>query len=99
MLVVFVASPRSPSPSAPLPPSHPAVLPPLLSSSLPLRPSPPRCSPLSGAGREVQRTMLELLNQLDGFSSEDRIKVVAATNRIDILDPALLRFPSPATAL
>ncbi|KAG5650128.1 26S proteasome regulatory subunit 6A-B [Sphagnurus paluster] len=41
--------------------------------------------------REVQRTMLELLNQLDGFSSDERIKVIAATNRIDILDPALLR--------
>lgn len=41
--------------------------------------------------REVQRTMLELLNQLDGFSSDQRIKVIAATNRIDILDPALLR--------
>jgi len=41
--------------------------------------------------REVQRTMLELLNQLDGFSSDDRIKVLAATNRIDVLDPALLR--------
>lgn len=41
--------------------------------------------------REVQRTMLELLNQLDGFSSDERIKVIAATNRPDILDPALLR--------
>jgi len=41
--------------------------------------------------REVQRTMLELLNQLDGFSSDLDIKVVAATNRVDILDPALLR--------
>jgi len=47
-------------------------------------------SELSG-DREVQRTMLELLNQLDGFSSTESIKVIAATNRVDILDPALLR--------
>jgi len=47
-------------------------------------------SELSG-DREVQRTMLELLNQLDGFSSTMEIKVIAATNRVDILDPALLR--------
>ena len=43
------------------------------------------------ADSEVQRTMLELLNQLDGFEATQNIKVVMATNRIDILDPALLR--------
>ncbi|XP_059153322.1 26S proteasome regulatory subunit 6A-B [Physella acuta] len=54
--------------------------------------------------REVQRTMLELLNQMDGFQPNSMIKVIAATNRVDILDPALLRsgrldrkieFPQP----
>ena len=45
----------------------------------------------SGGDSEVQRTMLELLNQLDGFEAHQNIKVVMATNRIDILDSALLR--------
>lgn len=40
---------------------------------------------------EVQRTMLELLNQLDGFEATKNIKIIMATNRIDILDSALLR--------
>lgn len=44
-----------------------------------------------GGDSEVQRTMLELLNQLDGFESVSNIKIIMATNRIDILDPALLR--------
>ncbi|KAL5497526.1 hypothetical protein EMCRGX_G014007 [Ephydatia muelleri] len=45
----------------------------------------------SGGDSEVQRTMLELLNQLDGFEATQNIKVIMATNRIDILDSALLR--------
>jgi 26S proteasome regulatory subunit T6 len=57
-----------------------------------------------GGDSEVQRTMLELLNQLDGFEATQNIKVIMATNRIDILDEALLRpgridrkveFPNP----
>ncbi|KCZ78356.1 hypothetical protein H311_00614 [Anncaliia algerae PRA109] len=44
-----------------------------------------------GGDSEVQRTMLELLNQLDGFENRNDIKIIMATNRIDILDPALLR--------
>jgi 26S proteasome regulatory subunit T6 len=60
-----------------------------------------------GGDSEVQRTMLELLNQLDGFESTKNIKVLMATNRMDILDAALLRpgridrkieFPNPNEA-
>jgi AAA+ superfamily predicted ATPase len=39
----------------------------------------------------VQRTMLEIVNQLDGFDARGNIKVLMATNRPDTLDPALLR--------
>ncbi len=41
--------------------------------------------------REVQRTLMQLLSELDGFNPRGDVKVVAATNRIDILDPAMLR--------
>ena len=45
----------------------------------------------SGGHREVQRTMLELLNQLDGFDTNNEVKVILATNKIESLDPALIR--------
>ncbi|EDV30262.1 uncharacterized protein Dana_GF23193 [Drosophila ananassae] len=45
----------------------------------------------TGADREVQRILLELLNQMDGFDETTNIKVIMATNRADTLDPALLR--------
>lgn len=45
----------------------------------------------SGGEREIQRTMLELLNQLDGFDSRGDVKVIMATNKIETLDPALIR--------
>ncbi|MDA0524202.1 proteasome-activating nucleotidase [Methanococcoides alaskense] len=40
---------------------------------------------------EVNRTMLQLLAEMDGFDSSGNVKIIAATNRIDLLDPALLR--------
>jgi 26S proteasome regulatory subunit T4 len=50
-----------------------------------------RFSEGTSADREVQRTLMELLNCLDGFESLGQVKVVMATNRPDVLDPALLR--------
>jgi len=61
----------------------------------------------SGGEKEIQRTMLELLNQLDGFDDLGEVKVILATNKIESLDPALLRpgridrkieFPQPDVA-
>ncbi|MCP4762315.1 MAG: proteasome-activating nucleotidase [archaeon] len=41
--------------------------------------------------REVQRTLMQLLSELDGFTNRGDVRIIAATNRADILDPALLR--------
>ncbi|RZR93175.1 hypothetical protein BHM03_00021613 [Ensete ventricosum] len=51
----------------------------------------PRFDDGVGGDNEVQRTMLEIVNQLDGFDARGNIKVLMATNRPDTLDPALLR--------
>jgi 26S proteasome regulatory subunit T3 len=45
----------------------------------------------TGADREVQRVLMELLNQMDGFDQATNVKVIMATNRADQLDPAILR--------
>jgi len=45
----------------------------------------------SGADREIQRILIEILTQMDGFDVNGNVKVIMATNRIDTLDPALLR--------
>merc|ERR1719361_1939632 len=50
-----------------------------------------RFSEGTSADREIQRTLMELLNQMDGFENQGMVKMVMATNRPDILDPALLR--------
>jgi 26S proteasome regulatory subunit T4 len=50
-----------------------------------------RFSEGTSADREIQRTLMELLSQLDGFESLGAVKIVMATNRPDILDPALMR--------
>ncbi|MDP2666066.1 MAG: proteasome-activating nucleotidase [Candidatus Diapherotrites archaeon] len=45
----------------------------------------------SGGDREVQRTLIQLLAEIDGFRNKKNVKIIAATNRIDVIDPALLR--------
>lgn len=45
----------------------------------------------TGGDREVQRTFMQLLAELDGFNERGNVKIIGATNRVDILDPALLR--------
>jgi 26S proteasome regulatory subunit T4 len=50
-----------------------------------------RFSEGTSADREIQRTLMELLNQMDGFDTLHRVKIIMATNRPDVLDPALLR--------
>ncbi|WFD08328.1 26S proteasome subunit rpt4 [Malassezia vespertilionis] len=50
-----------------------------------------RFSEGTSADREIQRTLMELLNQMDGFDQLGKTKVIMATNRPDTLDPALLR--------
>lgn len=45
----------------------------------------------SSGEREIQRTLLELLNQMDGFDTRNDVKVIMATNKIENLDPALIR--------
>uniref|UniRef100_A0A4W5NXW3 26S proteasome regulatory subunit 10B n=1 Tax=Hucho hucho TaxID=62062 RepID=A0A4W5NXW3_9TELE len=50
-----------------------------------------RFSEGTSADREIQRTLMELLNQMDGFDTLHRVKMIMATNRPDTLDPALLR--------
>ena len=56
---------------------------------------------------EVQRTMMQLLSEMDGFDERGEVRIIAATNRFDMLDPAILRpgrfdrlieVPKPNTA-
>ncbi|MBP2143323.1 proteasome regulatory subunit [Methanococcus voltae] len=50
-----------------------------------------RTESLTGGDREVQRTLMQLLAEMDGFDSRGDVKIIAATNRPDILDSAILR--------
>ena len=50
-----------------------------------------RTDDAQSSDREIHRTLMEMLNQIDGFDELGRVKVIMATNRPDVLDPALLR--------
>ncbi|KUH32242.1 MULTISPECIES: proteasome-activating nucleotidase [Thermococcus] len=50
-----------------------------------------RMDETTGGEREVNRTLMQLLAEMDGFDPRGNVKIIAATNRPDILDPALLR--------
>ncbi len=50
-----------------------------------------RTSSDTSGDREVQRTLMQLLSEMDGFDPRGDVKIIGATNRIDILDPAILR--------
>ncbi|MGM0770552.1 MAG: proteasome-activating nucleotidase [Halobacteriota archaeon] len=50
-----------------------------------------RLNDTNGADREVQRTLMQLLAEMDGFDNRGDIRIIAATNRPDVLDPAIIR--------
>ncbi len=50
-----------------------------------------RTDSLTSGDREVQRTLMQLLAEMDGFDARGDVRIIAATNRPDILDPAILR--------
>ncbi|MFP4655653.1 MAG: proteasome-activating nucleotidase [Methanohalobium sp.] len=50
-----------------------------------------RLNDTNGADREVQRTLMQLLAEMDGFDERGEVRIIAATNRSDVLDPAILR--------
>lgn len=50
-----------------------------------------RLEDTNGADREVQRTLMQLLAEMDGFDNRGDVRIIAATNRPDVLDPAIVR--------
>ncbi|WNY27555.1 proteasome-activating nucleotidase [Methanolapillus ohkumae] len=50
-----------------------------------------RLDDTTSADREIHRTLMQLLAEMDGFNRRSNVKIIAATNRLDILDPAILR--------